>query len=152
MGEEIRGSSSRTTQMPIVDLPTHWEATLAFPVAESAEEASTRREGILASEMVAPASLPGATLDYPASAEVPDTPLEALTSIPSPASLLAVLVSPEAAVETLAIHLDPSAGLAAATCSSHPATRTLASALAAAGMEGSSVRAAATVDHVITTE
>merc|ERR1739845_342470 len=151
MGEEIRGSSSRTTQMPIVDLPTHWEATLAFPVAESAEEASTRREGILASEMVAPASLPGATLDYPASAEVPDTPLEALTSIPSPASLLAVLVSPEAAVETLAIHLDPSAGLAAAI-SSHLATRTLASALEATGMEGSSVRAAVTVEHAITTE
>merc|ERR1739845_10477 len=124
MGEEIRGSSSRTTQMPIVDLPTHWEATLAFPVAESAEEASTRREGIPASEMVAPASLPGTTLDYPASAEVPDTPLEALTSIPSPASLLAVL--------------DPPAGLAAAI-SSHLATRTLASALEATGMEGSSV-------------
>merc|ERR1739845_89724 len=139
------------------------EAILAFPVAILAEEASTRREEILASEVVAPASLPGATLDSPASVEIQDTPLEVLTSIPSPAfdlatmavgpaSLLAILASPEAAVETLAIHLDPSAALAAATSSSHPATRTLASALAAADMEGSSVRAAATVDHVITTE
>merc|ERR1712133_172331 len=116
-------------------------------------EASTRREETLGSAMVAPASLPGGILD---------SPVEAMTSIASPAfasvilvvapmapaSHLAILDSQEAAEATLAIRLDPSVALtaAAAASSSHPTTGTLASAPAAAVMEGLSVLVAAAAD------
>merc|ERR1712126_561765 len=116
-------------------------------------EASTRREETLVSAMVAPASLPGGTLDSPALAGILDTPLEAMTSIASPAFASVILVvAPMAPASHLAI-LDPSVALtaAAAASSSHPTTGTLASAPAAAVMEGLSVLVAAAADHAAIT-
>ena len=88
-------------------------------------------------------------------AEILGTPLAAMTSIASPASASAILevvpaslqellAFPEAAVEALAIRLDTPAR--AATKSSHPITRTLASAPAVAVMEESSVWAVVVAD------
>merc|ERR1712133_142046 len=115
----------------------------------------------LASVAVAPFTPPVATLAFPALAEIPDTPLEAMTSVASPAfvsailevvpaSLRGLLASSEAAVEALAIHQDSPAR--AATKSSHSITLTLASALAAAVMEESSVWAAVAVVLAAITE
>jgi len=114
------------------------------------------RRATLASAVVAPSTPPVGTLASPDLVEIQDILPEEMTSVASPAftsailevipaSLLELLVSLEAAVEASATRLDSPA--LAATKSSHPITRTLASAPAAAVMEESSVWAAAAVER-----
>jgi len=133
------------------------EETLSSSVTPIVDPPS--RRVTLASTAAVPSTLPGATLDFPTSVEIPATPLEAVTSVASPASTsvtsvvpasLALLASQEATVEALAIRLD-SPTLAAAVSSSHPITRTLASARATAVMEESSVWVAVAADLALIT-